>query len=109
MRAFTGLGEKHTGTVCEVQGDCKGRFFNQALCFRTSDRDEGNREENNLKKRIAAMAILTCAVMVLVVGAPLVTADTHHVVKGAQGPRASAVSWNVVPTDNGSWYGHIVN
>ncbi len=50
-----------------------------------------------------------CAVMVLVIGAPLVTADTHHVVKGAQGPRASAVSWNYTATDNGAWVGHITN
>jgi PKD repeat protein len=57
----------------------------------------------------AAAAIMMCAVMVLVIGAPLVTADTHHIVKGAQGPRASAVSWNYMPTENGAWSGHIVN
>jgi len=62
-----------------------------------------------LKKKIAATAILMCAVMVLVAGAPLVTADTHHVVKGAYGPRASAVSWNYTTTDSGIWTGHIVN
>ncbi len=60
-------------------------------------------------KRIAAAAILMCAVMVLVAGAPLVTADTHHIVKGAQGPRASAVSWVYTPSDTGVWTGHIVN
>jgi PKD repeat protein len=62
-----------------------------------------------LKKKIAATAILMCAVMVLVAGAPLVTADTHHIVKGAQGPRASAVSWIYTPADTGIWNGHIVN
>ena len=62
-----------------------------------------------MKKKIAATAILMCAVMVLVAGAPLVTADTHHVVKGAYGPRASAVWWIYTPTDNGIWNGNIVN
>ena len=47
--------------------------------------------------------------MVLVAGAPLVTADTHHIVKGAQGPRASAVPWVITPTETGVWYGHIEN
>jgi len=67
------------------------------------------REEQNLIKKIAIAAILTCAVMVLVAGAPLVTADTHHVLKGAQGPRASAVSWDYAPASTGTWTGHIVN
>ena len=47
--------------------------------------------------------------MVLVVAAPLATADTHLVVKGSQGPRASAVSWEFVPSENGRWNGHVVN
>jgi PKD repeat protein len=47
--------------------------------------------------------------MVLVAGAPLVVADTHHVVKGAQGPRASAVSWEYAPTEAGVWNGHVIN
>jgi hypothetical protein len=67
-----------------------------------------DREENHLAKRIAA-AILLCAVMVMIAAAPLATADTHHIVKGAQGPRASAVTWKYVPADYGTWYGHIVN
>ena len=62
-----------------------------------------------MKMKIAAAAILMCAVMVLVAGAPLVVADTHHVVKGAQGPRASAVSWEYAPTEAGVWTGHVVN
>ena len=47
--------------------------------------------------------------MVMIAAAPLATADTHHVVKGAQGPRASAVTWEYVPVEFGTWYGHIVN
>ncbi|MBU0685589.1 MAG: PKD domain-containing protein [Candidatus Thermoplasmatota archaeon] len=34
---------------------------------------------------------------------------THIVTKGAQGPRASAVTWEYVPTDYMMWTGHIVN
>ena len=52
---------------------------------------------------------MMCAVMVVVAGAPLVMADTHHIVKGAQGPRASAMTWDYAPTENGLWTGHIVN
>jgi PKD repeat protein len=85
-----------------------GKLFGPALGLRASDRTI-EREEQNLKMKIAAAAILMCAVMVLVAGAPLVVADTHHVVKGAQGPRASAVSWEYKPTDTGMWNGHIVN
>jgi chitodextrinase len=47
--------------------------------------------------------------MMLVAAAPLAFADTHHIVKGAQGPRASAVTWNFVAPDYGMWSGHIVN
>ncbi len=59
-----------------------------------------------MTKRIAA--ILICAVMVLVAAAPLALA-THDVIKGAQGPRASAVTWEYVPVSYGIWTGHIVN
>jgi len=61
-----------------------------------------------LTKRVVA-AFLMCAVMVLVAAIPLVGADTHHVVKGSQGPRASAVSWEYAPTEAGIWTGHVVN
>ena len=47
--------------------------------------------------------------MMLVAAAPLAFADTHHIVKGAQGPRASAVTWSFVAPDYGMWSGHIVN
>ena len=49
-----------------------------------------------------------CAVMVLVAAAPLALA-THDVLKGAQGPRASAVTWEYTPPGLGTWSGHIVN
>lgn len=61
-----------------------------------------------MAKAIAA-ALMMCAVMVLVAGAPLAGASTHYVVKGSQGPRASVVSWDYVPTQSGTWSGHIVN
>jgi len=67
-----------------------------------------DREEKHLAKRIAA-AILLCAVMVMIAAAPLAMADTHHIVKGAQGPRASAIPWEYVPGDYGTWYGKITN
>jgi len=47
--------------------------------------------------------------MVMLAAAPLATADTHHVAKGAQGPRASAETWEYVPVEFGIWYGNIVN
>ncbi|MBU0685138.1 MAG: PKD domain-containing protein [Thermoplasmatota archaeon] len=59
-----------------------------------------------MTKRIAA--ILICAVMVLVAAAPLALA-TQDVIKGAKGPRASAVTWEYPPVDYGTWTGHIVN
>ena len=34
---------------------------------------------------------------------------THVVVKGSQGPRASAVTWEYAPTDYGTWTGRIMN
>jgi PKD repeat protein len=61
-----------------------------------------------LNRRIGA-AILMCAVMVLVAAVPLALADTHTVVKGPQGPRASAVTWSYPTTEYGLWYGHIEN
>jgi hypothetical protein len=67
-----------------------------------------DREEKHLAKRIAA-AILLCAVMVMIAAAPLATADTHHIVKGAQGPRASSVTWEYVPAEHGIWHGAIDN
>ena len=55
------------------------------------------------------VAILMCAVMTLVAAAPMVVASTHLVLKGDQGPRASALTWEYVPEDYGIWTGHIVN
>jgi hypothetical protein len=34
---------------------------------------------------------------------------THEVLKGAQGPRASAVTWEYAPSDYGTWNGDILN
>ncbi len=65
-------------------------------------------EETKLSKRAVA-AFLTCTVMLLIAAAPLVGAETHHVIKGAQGPRASAVSWTMTPAAVGVWHGHVVN
>ena len=45
--------------------------------------------------------------MVLVAAAP--SALAYDVVKGPQGPRASAVTWEYTPTGLSIWYGHIVN
>lgn len=61
-----------------------------------------------MTRRIGA-AILMCAVMVLVAAVPLALAETHTVVKGPQGPRASAVTWSYPTTEYGLWYGHIEN
>lgn len=65
------------------------------------------------KYSITAAAILLCAVMVLVAAAPMTIAaagDTHTIVKGEKGPRASAVTW-VFETgpDAGVWTGKIDN
>ena len=59
--------------------------------------------------RKAAIAILMCAVLVLVAAAPLALADTHYVIKGGRGPRASAVTWEYETQSFGTWSGHIVN
>ena len=50
-----------------------------------------------------------CAVMVLGAAVPLAMADSHLVIKGVQGPRASAQTWGYETAVLGSWYGHIVN
>jgi PKD repeat protein len=61
-----------------------------------------------LVKKVVA-AIFMCAVMVLVAAVPLAMADTHTILKGEKGPRASALTWNYEPESFGNWYGHIVN
>ncbi len=60
-------------------------------------------------RRAGIATVILCAVMMLVAAAPLAFADSHHIVKGAQGPRASAVTWSFVAPDYGMWSGHIVN
>lgn len=66
------------------------------------------REEKQMERKVV-VAILICAVMVLIAAIPLAAADTHYVLKGDQGPRASAVTWEYVPADYRVWNGHIVN
>jgi len=69
------------------------------------------REENKLNKK-AAVAILMCAVMVLVAAAPLamsVSDHAHHVVKSTKGPRWDAVTWGFTPPSLGIWKGQITN
>ena len=66
------------------------------------------RGEEQLAKKVAT-AILICAVMVLVAGAPLALGGSHYVPKGDQGPRANAVTWEYVPASLGKWAGHITN
>jgi len=50
-----------------------------------------------------------CVFMVLVTAVPLAVTGSHDVIKGDGGPRASAVTWEYVPTSYGQWTGHIVN
>ncbi len=54
-------------------------------------------------------AILVCAVMVLVAAVPLAMAGTHQVIKGEKGPNNSAMTWEFVPPDYGTWTGKITN
>ena len=44
-----------------------------------------------------------------VVAPPPPPPRTHEVLKGAQGPRASEVTWEYAPSDYGTWIGRIVN
>ena len=52
---------------------------------------------------------VACVALMLIAGLPVVTADTHHIVKGDRGPRASAETWTFVPEYNAFWWWHIVN
>jgi len=63
-----------------------------------------------LHRKAILATVLTFTAMMLLAGIPLqASGDTHHVVKGAQGPRASSVRWTYAPAQDGSWTGHIVN
>ncbi len=63
-----------------------------------------------MRKGLVFAIVLTLTATMLVAGIPLpASADIHHVVKGAQGPRSSAVTWLHVPAENGFWLAHIVN
>jgi PKD repeat protein len=57
-----------------------------------------------------AIALLICAVVVLVAAVPLALADTHLITKGPKGPRQSAVTWEYrTGTVFGVWTGEIEN
>jgi len=47
--------------------------------------------------------------MVLLAAAPLVSGGTWEIVKGPQGPKASAMTWDFMPTSFGEWKADIVN
>jgi len=61
-----------------------------------------------LARKIAA-AILMCAVMVLVAAVPLAAGVDHTIVKGPQGPRASAMTWTYEPAEYGIWSARMDN
>ena len=84
------------------RGGSRLRF---SLPFASSNRAV-KREESRLAKRTLA-AILMCAVMVLVAAVPLALA--HEVIKGPQGPRASAITWEFDPPGLGVWSAKITN
>jgi len=59
--------------------------------------------------RRTATAILMCAVMVLVALVPMVSGGDYVIVKGPQGPRASAMTWTYEPMDYGVWTAKLDN
>lgn len=61
-----------------------------------------------MAKRVAT-AILMCAVMALVAFVPLVAAGEYTIIKGPQGPRASAMTWTYETTDYGVWTAKLDN
>ena len=61
-----------------------------------------------MEKKVVA-AVFMCAVLVLVVAAPLVLAETHNVFKDGGAPRANAATWEYTPPGFGTWKGKIVN
>ncbi len=66
-------------------------------------------EERHSRKGTAAAAVAVCAFMFCMLGSPPVAADTHHLERGVQGPRGSAVSWEYAPAEYGIWSGYIIN
>ena len=59
--------------------------------------------------RRTATAMIMCAVMVLVALVPLVSGGEYIIVKGPQGPRASAMTWTYEPADYGVWNAKLDN
>jgi PKD repeat protein len=62
-----------------------------------------------MRKLQLVASFTTFFVMVLVAAIPTAMADSHTITKGDQGPNASAVTWEYVPSDYCIWTGHIVN
>ncbi len=64
-----------------------------------------------VKKSVVAM--LMCAAMVLIAAAPLAQSEagtTHLIYKDENGPPSTcAETWEITPTEDGTWYGTIVN
>ncbi|OGS43111.1 MAG: hypothetical protein A3K76_03630 [Euryarchaeota archaeon RBG_13_57_23] len=50
-----------------------------------------------------------CAVMALVAFVPLVAGGEYTIIKGPQGPRASAMTWTYEPVDYGVWVAKLDN
>jgi hypothetical protein len=63
------------------------------------------------KKTVVAM--LMCATFVLIAAAPLAQSETgtvHNLIKDENGPPSTCAEWwELTPTTDGTWYGHIVN
>jgi PKD repeat protein len=59
--------------------------------------------------KLRFVAVLVCALMVLVTGAPLVSGGDHLVAKGTQGPKDSAVTWTFEADKYAEWSAWIEN
>jgi PKD repeat protein len=61
----------------------------------------------------SALAMLTCAVFMLVAAAPMVSSEDvepHLIYKDENGPPSTcALSWEITPDGAGTWYGHVIN
>lgn len=80
-----------------------------ALLLLCVSRESGLNLKGGTRVRKVLVPLLVCAVMVLLAAAPLVAGGDWQVVKGPQGPRASAVTWDYTPTVLGQWDAKIVN
>ena len=67
-----------------------------------------------MRRRKTAGAMLMFSAFVLIAAAPLAMSaeagTVHTIVKDENGPPSTcAESWEIAPTEDGTWYGHIVN